>query len=140
MSRKPGARRSDCPISISLEIFGDRWTLLVVRDLMFKGRATFREFLEAGEGIATNILADRLAQLEEHGLVERRAHPEDGRRNLYRLTEKGVDLAPLLVDMVLWAARYEDTAAPADEVRRMWDARSEFLAEIRARWAAADPI
>ncbi len=127
-------RRSDCPISISLEIFGDRWTLLIVRDLMLKGRTTFGEFLDGGEGIASNVLADRLSRLEEYGIVERRPHDQDGRRNTYRLTEKGIELAPVLLEIILWAAHHEATAAPASEVAVMIEQRSAYLADIRARW------
>ena len=127
-------RRSDCPISVSLEIFGDRWTLLIVRDLMLKGRTTFGEFLDGGEGIASNVLADRLSRLEAHGVVERRPHDQDGRRRTYRLTEKGIELAPVLLEIILWAARHEATAAPASELAVMTGQRALYLADIRARW------
>src|SRR5687768_18060935 len=109
MPSSESARRSGCPISISLEIFGDRWSLLVVRDLMFKGRRTFKEFAAAGEGIATNVLAERLARLESAGIIARATDPADARRVLYHLTDKGMALAPVLIEMVIWAARYEDT-------------------------------
>src|SRR5258708_23522984 len=105
-------RRSDCPLNVSLEVFGDRWTLLIVRDLMLKGRSRFGELLEGGEGIASNILTDRLGRLETHGLAERRRDPADARRWVYRLTERGIDLAPALFDIILWAALHEPTAAP----------------------------
>ena len=121
------ARRSGCPISISLEIFGDRWSLLVVRDLMFKGMRTFKEFAAAGEGIATNILAERLARLESAGIIARTLDAVDARRVLYHLTEKGMGLAPVLVEMVIWAARYEDTDAPAETVRAMRRDRAAFI-------------
>lgn len=127
-------RRSDCPLNVSLEAFGDRWTLLIVRDLMLKNRTTFRDFLEGGEKIASNILADRLTRLEDDGIIERIPHTEDGRRHVYRLTEKGIDLAPVLLEMILWAARHETTAAPASEVKAMTERRAEFLAGIRDRW------
>lgn len=95
-------------------MLGDGWTPLVVRDLMFKGLRRFNEFLAAGEGIASNVLADRLARLETHGIVTKNADPADARRYPYRLTEKGLDLAPMLVGLVLWPARYERTdATPA---------------------------
>jgi DNA-binding HxlR family transcriptional regulator len=128
--------RSACPISLALEIFGDSWSLLVVRDLMFKGRKTFRELLEAGEGIATNVLAERLARLEAHGLLERARDPVDARRQLYRLTPKGMDLAPVLVEMVLWSAAYLDTDAPPRTVEAMRSDRAAFLDEVRATWQA----
>ena len=123
-------RRSGCPISISLELFGDRWSLLVVRDLMFKGLRTFKEFAAAGEGIATNVLADRLERLEAAGIIRRDADPSDARRVLYRLSDKGFALAPVLVEMVIWAAKYEDTDAPPATVRAMRRDRAAFIAAL----------
>ncbi|MFN7943110.1 MAG: helix-turn-helix domain-containing protein [Thermoanaerobaculia bacterium] len=138
--RTPRSRRSDCPISVTLELLGDEWSLLVVRDLMFKGFRTFHEFAGAGEQIASNVLAERLARLEDAGVVTRRRDPEDRRRVVYRLTEKGIELAPVLVEMVLWAARHERTAAPAATVREMRDHRTKVLRDIRKRWRASiDP-
>ncbi|MGH9613914.1 MAG: winged helix-turn-helix transcriptional regulator, partial [Bryobacteraceae bacterium] len=84
-------RRSGCPVSISLEMFGDRWSLLIVRDLMVRGFRTFKEFQGSDEGIATNILADRLRKLSAAGIVSAEAEKTDGRRVNYRLTEKGID-------------------------------------------------
>jgi DNA-binding HxlR family transcriptional regulator len=134
MNRKQKARRSGCPISLALEAIGDPWSLLVIRDLMFKGHRAFHEFLNAGEGIASNILSDRLARLEASGILTKRPDPGDGRRFLYRLTEKGIDLTPVLVEMVLWAARHEDTDAPATTLREMRLRRDQFLAEVRRKW------
>lgn len=119
---------------MSLEIFGDRWTLLIVRDLMLKGRNTFRDLLDGGENIASNVLADRLARLESHKIVERRPHPQDGRSQVYRLTEKGIQLAPALLEMIVWAAQHERTAAPPEEVNRIKTQRAAYLSEIRQRW------
>lgn len=132
-AKRPG-RRSNCPINIALEVFGDRWSLLVVRDLMFKGLRTFNEFAASGEGVATNILADRLAKLEAAGILTRRPDPEDLRRIHYRLTEKGIDLAPALLEIILWADRYEETDAPPEVVDAMRTRRRRFLAGIRKRW------
>lgn len=120
-------RRSGCPISIALELLGDSWSLLIVRDLMFKGRRTFNEFLDSGEGIATNVLAERLRRLEGGGIVEKRPDPDDGRRVLYRLTRKGIDLAPVLVEIVVWSATYERTEAPLELVRQMKVNREAFI-------------
>jgi DNA-binding HxlR family transcriptional regulator len=135
--------RSGCPISMSLDTFGDRWSLLVIRDLMFTERRRFNEFLAAGEGIATNVLADRLRRLEAADLIARSADAEDGRKSVYRLTQKGMDLAPVLVEIVIWAARYQDTEAPPAVVRQMHADRAGFIAGLRARWrsgvAAAGP-
>jgi DNA-binding HxlR family transcriptional regulator len=126
-------RRSDCPIHFALETFGDRWTLLVLRDLLLKGRSSYSDFLHAGEGIATNILADRLQRLQQDGLVVQGA---DGR---YRPTTKAVDLLPLLVEMILWSATYdEDTAAPAAFIQLAREDRGALLAELRAACTAAE--
>jgi DNA-binding HxlR family transcriptional regulator len=134
--RSRTARRSGCPISIALEIFGDSWSLLIVRDLMFKGLHTFNEFASAGEGIATNVLTDRLAKLESAGMLAKQEDPADARRYHYRLTEKGIDLAPAMLEIVLWSARHEDTDAPASTLRTMRTHREAFLSDVRKRWAA----
>jgi DNA-binding HxlR family transcriptional regulator len=127
--------RSGCPLSIALEMFGDAWSLLIVRDLMFKGLRTFSEFASSDEKIATNILADRLARLEANGIVTKEPDPADARRFHYRLTEKGIDLAPALVEIVLWSARHEQTDAPPKILRAMRSRREQFLADVRQRWA-----
>lgn len=135
LTRSRAARRSGCPISIALELLGDPWSLLVVRDLMFKGVEAFDGFMGAGEGIATNILSDRLKRLEAAGILTKRRTRTDGRRFIYRLTPKGMDLAPALVELVLWSARHERTDAPPETVRAMTRTRKQFLDGIRAQWA-----
>ncbi len=127
-------RRSDCPLSIALEIFGDRWTLLILRDLMFKGLTTFKEFQESGEAIASNILTDRLQRLQEQGIVTGTRSPTDARVVTYRPTEKGLDLLPVLVEIVLWSAQYEKTAAPQNLLARMSKDRDGFIQQIRTRF------
>lgn len=127
-------RRSGCPISLGLEVFGDPWSLLIVRDLMFKGLRTFKEFAAAGEGIATNILADRLQRLQAAGIVRRMPAPKDRRRVIYGLTPKGADLAPILIEIVLWSARHGETAAPAGEVREMRRNRARVITRIKQAW------
>jgi DNA-binding HxlR family transcriptional regulator len=129
--KKPSPRRSDCPLNAALEAVGDPWALLVVRDLMFKGICRYSEFLGAGEGVATNVLAARLRLLEREGIITRERDPADARRQVYRLTPKGIDLAPVLVDLVVWGARHYRTGAPAEIIHRMETAREEFLAELR---------
>ncbi|WP_435353879.1 winged helix-turn-helix transcriptional regulator [Emticicia sp. SJ17W-69] len=99
-------KRSDCPISCSLDIWGDKWSLLIIRDLMFKKECTYGDFLKSAEKIATNILASRLQTLEENGLIQKLAHPESKAKVLYRLTEKGIDLLPILIEIHLWADKY----------------------------------
>jgi len=107
----PGPRRSDCPISFALDLFGDRWTFLVIRDLMFKGKRRYSEFLASEEGMATNILADRLRKLEGAGIVVRTQAARNAGGLTYSLTEKGLDLAPLLVETVLWSAKHDASTA-----------------------------
>jgi DNA-binding HxlR family transcriptional regulator len=133
--REPApARRSHCPISISLDVFGDRWTLLIVRDLMFKQRSTFGELAAGGEQIASNILADRLHRLESEGIIVGRPDPSDGRKVMYRLTEKGMELAPVLLEIILWAARHERTDAPPRVVARIRADRAAFIADLWTQW------
>jgi DNA-binding HxlR family transcriptional regulator len=100
-------RRSDCPISYALDLFGDKWTLLIIRDMLFKQKRRFGQFAESEEEISTNILADRLARLEAEGLITKKAHPKNGRQVDYALTTKAVDLAPMLIEMILWSAKYD---------------------------------
>ncbi len=111
--------------------------MLVVRDLLFSGATRFNEFLGAEEKIATNILADRLERLECAGIIDKLRDRDDGRRHIYRLTEKGIDLAPVLVEMILWASHYEATSAPAAAVSAMRKDRAGFIGNLRARWEAA---
>jgi DNA-binding HxlR family transcriptional regulator len=131
-------RRSGCPVSISLEAFGDRWSLLIVRDLMVRGYRTFKEFQQSGEGIATNILTDRLQKLEAAGIVTGAVQEADGRRVNYRLTEKGIDLAPVLFELLIWGARHEETVAPCGFIAEMEKNREEALVEVRRRWRERD--
>ena len=130
------SRRSGCPIAISLDLFGDRWSLLIVRDLLFKKLRTFSQFAAAGEGIASNVLSDRLARLETAGIIEQHRDPDDGRRVIYRLTEKGLALAPALIEIVVWAARYENTDAPPALVKEMTTNRRGVLTRLRREWRA----
>ncbi len=125
-------------MSVSLEVLGDRWSLLVIRDLMVRGYRTFKEFQASGEGIATNILADRLQRLEAHGIITSEVEETDARRVNYRLTEKGIGLAPLLLELLIWGARNEETGAPRALIAKMEEDREEFIAEVRRRWERGD--
>ena len=127
-------RRSGCPLNASVEVLGDRWSLLIIRDMMLRGFRSYKEFLESYEGIATNILADRLRNLTAHGIIASGRDPSDGRKMIYKLTAKGIDLAPVLTEMVLWAAGHEETENQA-LVRLMKADRAKFLAGVRERWA-----
>ena len=132
--KKASKRRSGCPLNASVEMLGDRWSLLIVRDMMLQGFRSYKEFMQCYEGIATNILADRLRKLMGYGIIASEPDPSDGRKLTYFLTAKGIDLAPVLTEMVLWAAAHEDTGNQA-LVQQMREDKKKFLTGIRQRWA-----
>jgi DNA-binding HxlR family transcriptional regulator len=134
MHRKKTKRRSECPLNVSVEMLGDRWSLLIIRDMMLRGFQSYKEFMECYEGIATNILADRLRKLVANGIITAKPDPRDGRKLIYALTAKGIDLGPVMTEMVLWAAGHEDTGNQA-LVKLMRADKEKFLAGIRERWA-----
>jgi len=113
--------------------------LLIIRDLMVRGYRTFKDFQRSGEGIASNILAARLRMLESAAIIARETVETDGRRVNYRLTEKGIDLAPVLLELLIWGARHENTAAPCAVIDRLEQNRAGVLAEVRRRWQRRDP-
>lgn len=127
-------RRSSCPLNASVEMLGDRWSLLIVRDLMLRGARSFSDLEACDEGIASNMLADRLRKLTASGIIAAEPDPSDARKRSYVLTEKGIDLAPVLAEMVLWAAAHEETGNRA-LVRQIEQDKHRFLAEVRRRWA-----
>ena len=125
--------RSNCPINFVLETFGDKWTLLIVRDLMFKGKNRYSEFLESAEGISTNILADRLQRLEEHGIIFKEA-AEDKRSAIYRMTDKGKDLLPIMLEITAWSAKHDSrTNTPGNFVRMYRKDRQQLTAGILSK-------
>ena len=131
-------RRSDCPISFALGIFGDRWTLLVLRDLMLRNKRRFKELAAAPERIATNVLSDRLRRLADAGLITREPDPEDRRQGIYRATERGIDLVPMLVELVVWGARNDPgTGVTRDFIERFERNRQGLIRAIQHH-AAAD--
>jgi len=115
-------------------MLGDRWSLLIIRDMMLRGFRSYKEFLECYEGIATNILADRLRKLIANGIITTEPDPVDGRKLTYLLTRKGIDLAPVLTEMVLWAAAHEKTGNQP-LVRQMRADKQKVIAKARQRWA-----
>jgi len=126
-------RKSDCPVHFALEVFGDAWTLLIVRDLMFKGRTTYTELLHADEGIATNILADRLVRLEEDGIIAKERDSGRATASRYRLTPKGIDLLPTMLEIIQWSAKYDPgTAAPRKFVKRLRADKARLAEELRS--------
>ena len=126
-------RRSGCPLNASVEMLGDRWSLLIIRDMMLLGYRTFKEFLNSHEKIATNILADRLKRLENYGIISSASDPVDGRKSIYSLTPKGLGLAPVLTEMVLWAAKHEETGNQP-LVRQMQKGKEQFIEAVRQRY------
>lgn len=139
VSRLASGHRSGCPISVSLDVIGDRWSLLIIRDLMVRGYRTFREFQRAGEGIATNILADRLRKLQASGILDAEPVANDRRGFAYRLTPKGIALAPVLLELLIWGAHHEHTAAPCAFISNLEQNRQAVLAETYRRWERRDP-
>jgi|SRR4051812_16611495 DNA-binding HxlR family transcriptional regulator len=115
--------RSHCAVNYGVEMFGDRWSLLIIRDIVFVGKKTYGQFLKSEEGIATNVLASRLAFLEEQGILSRAPNPDDKRKDFFTLTEKGLDLIPIVLNVVLWSAKHDAKS----NVRRT----KEFLARLR---------
>lgn len=138
-AKKKPPRRSTCPINASLELLGDRWSLLIVRDLVFAGLSTYKDFLSGEEGIATNILADRLISLQQAGLIASERDPKDGRKLVYRLTAKGFELAPALLELGRWAVKHE-AGVRRPEPLRLWEAdRDGFLAQLLEQRLPARP-
>lgn len=125
---KRAENKSHCPVNFALETFGDAWSLLIVRDIVFWGKRTYGEFLDSGEGIATNVLAARLAHLEQKGILSKGPHETDRRKEVYALTEKGLALIPILLEMSGWSAQYDpDTTAPRQFVNAVYADREKMF-------------
>lgn len=127
--------RSDCPISNALDYLGDRWTLLVIRDIAFFNKRSYNELLESSEGIATNILSSRLKSLEAGNIIKKEQNPSDGRRQIYSLTESGKDLIPILIEMILWSAKYysDSLDIPHELVKRAKEDRDSLIDQLTAQ-------
>jgi DNA-binding HxlR family transcriptional regulator len=132
-SRPRTEPRSGCPLNVSVEILGDRWSLLIIRDMMLRGFRSYTQFLDSYERIATNILAHRLKKLEGYGILATQRDPLDGRKRIYTLTKKGIDLAPVLTEMVLWTAAHEEHQNP-ELIRQIKKEKQKFLTGVRQRW------
>ncbi|MEM9219206.1 MAG: helix-turn-helix domain-containing protein [Cyanobacteria bacterium P01_F01_bin.150] len=121
--------RSSCPITCALDLLGDRWTLVVLRDVLLAQRHVFSE-IAVDEGIATNTLTDRLDRLTTAGVLERRRDPKDGRSRKYIPTECGLELIPVLIDLVVWGSKYTSGTVPDEFLDRAVNDREAFLAEL----------
>ncbi|MBB3060801.1 winged helix-turn-helix transcriptional regulator [Microbulbifer rhizosphaerae] len=127
----PATMRSRCALANGLEILGDRWTLLIIRDLMFTNRREFRHFLASSEGISTNILTDRLQRLQGAGIISKRPHPDHGKKFIYELTTAGRALAPTMIEFALWALHtIEGTFLPQPLLDMMENHRDELVEKI----------
>jgi DNA-binding HxlR family transcriptional regulator len=124
--------RSHCPINFTLEHFGDKWSFLIIRDLMFKGKRHYNEFLEAGEKVSTSVLSDRLKKLEEVGIISRGKDTVKKSRIRYSLTMKGIDLLPILIEMIVWGGfKDEYTESPKEFLEQATQNREVLINEIR---------
>ena len=125
--------RSHCPTNFAVEHIGDKWSLLIIRDLMFKGKRHYNEFLVAEEGVSTSVLGSRLRGLQEAGLITRGADTVKKSRVRYSLTQKGIDLLPMMVEMIVWSGMYDSqTAAPKSFLDAATNTREALLAKLRA--------
>jgi len=125
-----------CPISYTLDHVGDRWSLLILRDILLAGKQHYDDFVSSGEGISTNILASRLRQLEAGGLISKQAHPENRRRFVYSPTEKALDLLPLMIEMIVWGGRYyPNNGAPPEIIAAIRRDRVGFIDAVRRKFA-----
>lgn len=129
--------RSHCPINFALEHFGDKWSLLIIRDLMFKGKRHYNEFFESGERVSTSVLGDRLKSLEELGIIRKGEDQVKKSRIRYSLTAKGIALLPSMVELILWSAVFDPaTAAEHDFILKAQNHREIFLQELRQKLEA----
>ncbi len=124
-------KRSDCPISRALDIFGDKWTLLIMRDLAFRGFQFYNEFLDSGEGIATNVLSDRLKMLEEKGIIISKKYEKLKTRKQYGLTQMGIDTVPFILEMLVWGVSFDDSTKVVPEFyERFINDKENLLKEV----------
>lgn len=141
MSETSKILRSDCPINYSLQMLGDSWSLLIIRDIIFAGKKTFGEFLSSDEGIARNILTNRLTNLVQNGIIVKGPHPTDKRKEIYSLSDKGLDLIPILLELSAWGAKNEPkTASNYTWVENMQMEKEELIAHIRQTAAEGNSV
>ena len=127
-------KRSDCPISSALDIVGDKWSLLIIRDIVLSGKNTYNEFLNADEKISTNVLADRLSMLERVGIIGKTRDEHHKQKVVYKLTQKGIDLMPVLVEIIMWSAKYDKkSAVDKGFVKNVNKDKVSFLKDLSSR-------
>lgn len=128
---KTDHRQSGCPIAFTLDVIGDKWSFIIIRDMIFRKRRYFSEFLEAKENIATNILADRLKKLEENGIITKTKDPNHQKKYIYRITPKGIDLIPMILEFILWGTENDpQTITPEKLYKRLYSNKQKFADEV----------
>lgn len=132
MKKLSTVRRSFCPVTYALDIIGDRWAILIIRDILFFGKKNFGDFAKSPEGIATNILTDRLKRLEEQNIIAKSQDPDNLSKYVYSLTDKGLDLLPIIVEMILFSEIHDaETIASKSTLEKIKTDKSKFIKEIR---------
>ncbi|WP_345954439.1 helix-turn-helix domain-containing protein [Mucilaginibacter sp. PAMB04168] len=124
--------RSNCPIAYSLDYLGDKWALLILRDLIFTNKASYGDFLASEEKIATNILADRLKLLETTGFINSTVSTEKKNKFVYSLTEKGIDLIPVIVELMIWGSKYNPPGAE-DVIKKLEKDKEGTIRQYREK-------
>jgi DNA-binding HxlR family transcriptional regulator len=134
MSKDFQNRQSGCPIAFALDLIGDRWSLLIIRDIMIRGNKTYSDFLDAEEGIASNILNDRLKRMTSAGVLDKSRDPDNRRSFIYELTQKGRDLAPMVIEMVIWSGKHDDRDhARKGVLHEILEDRDQFETKLMSR-------
>lgn len=134
MSKKDKMRNTGCPVAYALDIFGDRWSLVIIRDILIKGYTTYSQLLNSDEKIATNILATRLKELTGSGIISKKRDPDNGRYVIYKMTSMGADLAPIILEMMRWSGKYDiNTKVSQQALNRLENDRQGFVDEIKQR-------
>lgn len=132
MRHESKKRQTGCPVAFGLDTFGDRWSLLIIREIMLRGKKTYSEFMEAEEAIASNILIDRLKHLEAEGVLEKSRDPDNRRSFIYALTKKGRDLAPIILEIIIWSGMHDQRSfAMRGTVDKINKDRKGFEASLR---------
>jgi DNA-binding HxlR family transcriptional regulator len=124
-------KRSDCPISCTLDILGDRWSLLIIRDVMLRGKMSYSEFLNSEEKIATNILVSRLTILEGEKILVKEVSPENKSKFIYSLTQKGADLLPIIIELMDWGAKYNKNCPRKELGQKIRKDKAAVVRELR---------
>jgi len=129
-------KRSCCPITFALDIIGDKWSLLVIRDMVLFNKRYYHEFMDSAESISTNILADRLQKLEQKGLIHKKNDENHGKKFIYSPTEKGLDLLPTIIEMIQWSTKYDpDTRAPASQLKKINQSKTKYIEAIKEKFS-----